>query len=43
MTETVFAVIDNHTHRKKTNYNIMYKTKDFRKFMNFIYEKGLVN
>lgn len=41
MTETVYAVIDNHSHRRKTSYNIMYKTKDFKAFMEYITKKGL--
>lgn len=41
MTETVYAVIDNHTKRRKTNYTFLYKTKDFKAFMKYITKKGL--
>jgi len=41
MTETVYAVIDNHSHRRKTLYNIMYKTKSFNDFKKYIEAKGL--
>lgn len=43
MTQIVYAVIDNHTRRRKTSYNFLYKTKNFLAFMKYIEEKGLVN
>jgi hypothetical protein len=42
MTNTVFAVIDNHNKKKGTTYNIIYKTKNIKDFMDYLKEKGLV-
>lgn len=41
MTETVYAVIDNHSGRRKTTYNFMYKTKNFKEFIRYVNKKGL--
>jgi len=41
MTETVYAIIDNHKTGKHTKYDFMYKTKDFKAFMAYIESKGL--
>jgi len=41
MTETVYAIIDNHTIKKGTSYNIIFKTKKFDEFMNYVNKKGL--
>jgi len=43
MTETVYAVIDNHSSRRSTKYSFMFKTKDFRAYMKYLQDKGLVN
>ncbi len=43
MTNIVWAVIDNHTKRKGTQYKFLYKTKDFIMFKKYIIEKGLVS
>lgn len=42
MTETVYAVIDNHRKKKGTTYNIIFKTKIIQEFEEYIREKGLV-
>ena len=41
MTETVYAIIDNCTHRSETKYKFLYKTKDFKAFMQYVQDKGL--
>lgn len=41
MTETVYAVIDNHKKGKKTKYDFMFRTKDFDEFKRYIEDKGL--
>ena len=41
MTQIVYALIDNHTTRKHTNYNFLFKTKNFKEYLKYIEEKGL--
>ena len=36
-----FAVIDNHKKSRKTYYDFIFKTKDYRHFVRYIKEKGL--
>lgn len=42
MTQIIFAVIDNHTKRKGTSYDIIFKSKKFNALLEFAKEKGLI-
>ena len=41
MTKILYAVIDNCSGRKKTNYKIIFKARSFAELEKFLDEKGL--